>query len=110
MKQFKRFAEAINEKCINRQLNLTNMFLGAITATLIAKWMMLGQIDITHLLLGQNNLGDLGLEKIAPAICLNKALISVDLSQNQFTPRSAHFIAQILTENHSIIEFNIGSM
>ena len=86
------------------------MYLGAIAASLIAKWLMLGHIDITHLLLGQNNLGDLGLEKIAPAICLNKTLISVDLSQNQFTPKSAHFIAQILTENHSIIDFNIGSL
>lgn len=51
-KQFKRFAESINEKCINRKLNLTNMFLGPITATLVAKWIMLGHIDITHLFFG----------------------------------------------------------
>ena len=72
--------DAINEKCKNRILNLTNMFLGPITAALVAKWLMLGHIDITHLLMGQNNLGDLGLEKIAPAIALSKSLICVDLS------------------------------
>lgn len=43
---------------------------------------MLGEIDITHLLLGQNNLGDYGLEKLSVAISLNKQLIYVDLSQN----------------------------
>ena len=51
-KQFKRFAEAIHERCKNRRMNLTGMFLGPVTATLVARWMMLGHVDITHLLLG----------------------------------------------------------
>ena len=50
-KQFKKFKATCEEKCINKRLNLTNMFLGPITAQLIARWMLSGQIDITHLLL-----------------------------------------------------------
>ena len=38
-------------KCIDRKLDLTNMFLGPITAKLIAKWIIHEQIEITHLIL-----------------------------------------------------------
>lgn len=31
-KQYKKFADNCNEKCVNRKIDLTNMFLGPITA------------------------------------------------------------------------------
>ena len=55
------------------------MFLGPITAALISNWIICHKIDISHLLLGQNNLGDLGFEKLAVAIATSKTLICVDL-------------------------------
>ena len=51
-KQFDKFNESIQERCVNRKLNLTNMFLGPMTAQLISHWMILNRIDVTHLLLG----------------------------------------------------------
>jgi Ran GTPase-activating protein (RanGAP) involved in mRNA processing and transport len=65
---------------------------------------------VAHLLLSQNNLGDKGLEKLANAIANSKTLIRVDLSQNAFTPRSAYSIAEILSQNESIIDLNLGSI
>lgn len=89
-KQYKKFVETCKEKCVNKKMNLTNMFLGPITASLIGRWMLAELIDITHLYLGENNLGDAGLESIAPAIAVSKTLIALDLQQNQFTPRCAN--------------------
>ena len=56
------------------------MFLGPLTAKVIAKWIIHEQIEITHLILAYNCLGDLGLEKIAQALAINKSIIVVDLS------------------------------
>ena len=41
---------------------------------------------------------------------MSKSLVCVDLSQNQITPRSAPIVSQILTENNSIIDLNLGSL
>ena len=72
------------------------MFLGPITAALISNWMLCNRIDITHLLLGQNNLGDLGFEKLTTAIGTSKTLICVDLQQNGLTPKSTTNIRSIM--------------
>ena len=64
----------------NRKLNLTNMMIGPLTAQLLSFWILSGQIDVTHLLLGQNNLGDEGVHNLAEAIALNKSIVAVDLS------------------------------
>ena len=79
MKQLGKFADICNERCLNRKVNLQNMFLGSVTAQLLANWIMLGLIDITDINLSENNLGDLGLQKLAPALAFNKAIFSVDL-------------------------------
>lgn len=91
-KQLKKFSDNCNEKCINRKIDLTNMFLGPITAHLISIWMLQGAVEPSHLLLSQNNLGDVGVSKLAPAIAVSKSLVVVDLSQNSITPRSADSI------------------
>ena len=51
LKQLGKFADVCNEKCMNRKINLENMFVGPITAQLLANWIMLGLIDFTELLL-----------------------------------------------------------
>lgn len=61
------------------------------------------------MLLSSNNLGDIGLEILAPALVRNHKIIVVDLSQNGLTPRCASSIATILSMNSSIVEFNVGS-
>ena len=79
MKQLGKFADLCYEKCMNRKINLENMFLGPVTAQLLANWILLGLIDVTHIMLGQNNLGDQGVSKLAPALAFNKAIVAVDL-------------------------------
>ena len=79
LKQLGKFADICSEKCLNRKINLENMFVGPVTAQLLANWIIQGLIDITHLLLAQNNLGDAGLLKLAPALAFNKAIVQVDL-------------------------------
>lgn len=71
---------------------------------------MSGLIDITHLNLSTNSLGDSGLDRLAPAIGMNKSLVFVDLSQNSFTPKCAYSVAQILTQNDTIVDLNLGSI
>ena len=60
-KQLLKFSDTCMEKCLNRKMNLEKMFLGPVTATLLANWLMLGLIEVSHLLLGQNNFGDVGI-------------------------------------------------
>ncbi len=55
-------------------------------------------------------MGDKSLEKLALALAQNKTLIKVDLSQNAFTPRCAASIAEILSQNESIVNLNLGSV
>lgn len=104
------FKDNIISKCINRRLNLCNMFLGVHSAQLISRWIITEHVDITHLNLAQNKLGDMGLEHLAPALAVNKYLILIDLSQNGLTPKSSHCIAFILSKNNSIIDLNLGSI
>lgn len=54
--------------------------IGANTAKLISRWIMAEKIDISHLLLSQNNIGDAGVEVLAPALAMNQTIIAVDLS------------------------------
>ena len=51
LKQLGKFADVCNEKCMNRKINLENMFVGPVTAQLLANWTMLGLIEFTELLL-----------------------------------------------------------
>lgn len=60
-KQFKKFEAKLSELSYNRRCNLTNMLISTETAVLLARWMMTGAIDITHLILSKNALGDEGL-------------------------------------------------
>lgn len=71
---------------------------------------MLKTIEPSHLLLSQNNLGDEGFAKLAPALAVSKSLVVVDLSQNSATPRSAASIFQIISKNESITDLNLGSL
>ena len=109
-KQFKKFADNCMNKCINRKLNLFNMFLGLKSAQLIARWLIADKIDITHLLLAQNNIGDEGLETMASVLMMKKTIVVVDFSQNGLTPKSASSIAGILSRSESIVDLNIGSI
>jgi hypothetical protein len=48
------------EKCIDRKLNLSKMMLGKQSASLIASWLLNDEINVSHLILAENNLGDEG--------------------------------------------------
>ena len=108
-RQLKKFTESCQTKCVNRKLNLFNMFLGLKSAQLITKWIIGGKIDVTHLLLGQNNLGDEGVECLASVLMMNNSIVAVDFSQNGLTPKCASSVAGILSRNDSIIDLNLGS-
>jgi hypothetical protein len=41
----------MNEKCIDRKLNLEKLLLGRQSAALLAKWMIAEEISVSHLLL-----------------------------------------------------------
>ena len=46
---------------------------------------------------------------LAPAIAASKTLVAVDMSQNGVTPRCADAVAEIISENISITDLNLGS-
>ena len=76
---------------------MANMFLGPSSALLLSQWILGEKIDITHFLLGQNNLGDKGVEILAPALAVSKQIVAVDLSQNGLTPKCASSISGIVS-------------
>ena len=86
------------------------MFLGTNTAKLIARLLMREEIDLTHLKMPYNNLGDDGMAALSHAISANKTLVYVDLRQNSITPRCARSIYIMLAKNVSIITLKLGSM
>ena len=108
-KQFKKFEAKLSELSFNRKCNLNNMLIGPVTAALLARWILSGSIDITHLILAKNNLGDEGLEKLTTALSVNKTIVAVDMSQNCLTPKSAQMIAHIISSNEAIVDLNLGS-
>jgi hypothetical protein len=50
-RQKNKFLDLMNEKCIDRKLNLEKLLLGRQSAALLAKWMLTEEISISHLLL-----------------------------------------------------------
>ena len=56
------------------------MYIGPSSALLITQWILGEKIEISHLLLPENNLGDTGVQILAPALAVNDTLVSVDLS------------------------------
>jgi len=109
-KQQSKFVRHCYEKCINRKLNLSKLFLGPRSASLLAFWIRTEQIDITHLNLSWNNLGNNGVYNLSVSICSSRSLVSVDISQNGLTPRAASAFYDMLAMNQSLIEVNFGSI
>ena len=89
---------------------MTNMMIGPQTAQLLSEWIIDERIDITHLLLSKNNLGDEGISKLAEAIALSKSIVCVDFAQNGLTPKCAKSIQMIICNNESLVDLNIGSI
>ena len=108
-RQRAKFASQCSETCQNGKLRLEGMFLGAATAALVAGWLLEDAVEVTHLLLGQNNLGDEGVSALARAIGRSKHLVVVDLSQNRVTPACAEAVFAMIATNQSIVSFNLGS-
>lgn len=50
-RQKNKFLDLMNEKCIDRKLNLEKLLLGRQSAALLAKWMIAEEISVSHLLL-----------------------------------------------------------
>ena len=98
--------QQIDELCFNRRLDLTKMFLGTNTAKLIARLLMREEIDLTHLKMPYNNLGDDGMAALSHAISANKTLVYVDLRQNSITPRCARSIYIMLAKNSYELNFS----
>ena len=86
------------------------MFLGNHTAALVAKWLLNEKILVSHLNFSNNNLQDSGLASLAMAIGLSSTIVFVDLSHNEFSPRCAPSIFQMIAFNQSIIQLKIGSL
>jgi Ran GTPase-activating protein (RanGAP) involved in mRNA processing and transport len=84
------------------------MFLGPKSAELISSWLVKNQISIAVLDLKQNQLGDEGLLKLAPAIRVSE-VVSLDLSQNGLTRECAQALYQMLRLTESIVHLEIGS-
>ena len=63
--QLKKFEAKVDEMSCNRKLNLTNMMIGPQTAQLLSNWIISNRIEITHLILSNNNLGDEGVHILA---------------------------------------------
>ena len=90
--QRQKFEDKVSEMSFNRKLNLTNMMIGPLSAQLLSDWILDQRIDITHLILAKNNLGDEGVIKLAEAISFSKSIVFVDFTQNGLTPRCAKAI------------------
>ena len=106
----KKFMVQIDEQCFNRRVNLTKMFLGTSTAKLLSRLLMHDEIDITHLKMPYNNLGDEGMSALSHAISANKSIVYVDLRQNSITPRCARALYIMLAKNVSIVTLKLGSL
>ena len=61
-------------------------------------------------MLGQNFLGDEGVEKLSMAIALSKSIVAVDFHQNGLTPRVCKSILDMISHNESLIQLNLGSI
>ena len=90
-------------------MNLTKMLMGTNVAKLIANWLLNDEIQVSHVLMPFNNLGDEGLYELARAISSNNTIVAVDFTQNSLTPRCAGALFCMLATNDSIISFSIGS-
>ena len=85
------------------------MLLGPHSAELLASWILRKEIDITHLLMSYNDLGDEGLYHLAHAISCCRTLVVVDLAQNSATPRCAGALFKMISTNESVVTLSIGS-
>ena len=108
-RQKNKFLDLMNEKCIDRKLNLEKLLLGRQSAALLAKWMLTEEISISHLLLQENNLCDAGFYELRKAIATSKSLVVVNLAMNNISPKSGYSMFEVLSTNCSIYSLNIGS-
>ena len=96
-------------RCVNLELNLSSLFLGESSATLIAEWIKNKEIRVSKLKLNQNQLGDKGLKSLAQALSQSDSIYFVDFSQNGISNRCASSLYEMLRFNESIVHLDIGS-
>jgi len=89
-------------------MKLEKMSLGRQCAALIANWLISGAVEISHLLLAENNLGEEGLEELKIALATSTSIIVVDISLNNIGQKSAATLRYIFVRNQSIQEFKYG--
>ena len=73
------FQSIIQSRCVNLELNLSNLFIGEKSAALVANWIKNGDISISKLNLSQNLLGDQGLKIVARALSSCNFIYYVDI-------------------------------
>ena len=56
------------------------MLMGTNVAKLIANWLLNDEIQVSHVLMPFNNLGDEGLYELARAISNNNTIVAVDFT------------------------------
>jgi Ran GTPase-activating protein (RanGAP) involved in mRNA processing and transport len=103
------FSQIVRSKCKDRKLNLSGLFLGEASAELIAEWILAGEIELGQLVLRENQIGDKGLAKLAPAIIESQSLCHIDLSSNGFTSKCAKTLYKIFSNDTHCISLNLGS-
>jgi hypothetical protein len=79
----------VQKKCVDRKLNLENLFIGPATASLIALWLATRQIQVSSIQMRQNNIGDKGFAQLAKAISKVDGIHYVDFSQNGLSIKAA---------------------
>ena len=99
----------MQSKCVNKKLNLQNLFLGFHSACLISEWIINKQIDVNQLLLRQNCFGDSGFEKISKAILRQSSIFYLDMAQNGLSVKCALSLFTMLRHNNTLVSLDLGS-
>lgn len=104
-----RLWEVLKRLCVDRRLGLREMMLGVNSARVLNNVL----IDpstchaVAHLDLSKNNLGDKGLELLAPALRTNCSLVCLKMGSNEISGTGMGQFFEALAENKSLDEIVI---
>ena len=104
-----KFNEYCKNKCKNRQVDFTEMYLGYYSIKILAKIIKTSD-RISYLNLTRNNIGDKGLELLANALSNSKTLVALNLTSNSISHKGADKLFKILDKQESLIYLNVSSV
>jgi Ran GTPase-activating protein (RanGAP) involved in mRNA processing and transport len=77
--QFEKFKDHFDKYCINRKLNLSDMNF-SIEGVKVITYLLDSKLDISHLIVNKNQIGDKGIKLLADCIAKNNTVIHLDVS------------------------------